>query len=66
VSGIRSHFGLVTGPSFPQALFHFYPCISFRQEQLWVKVLTVGLQSIPTWCPNFLLEVDSTSSLSPL
>ena len=26
------------------ALLHFHPCSSFRQEQLWVRVLTVGWQ----------------------
>jgi hypothetical protein len=27
-----SHCGPVSGPSFPQAPLHFYPCSSFRQE----------------------------------
>jgi hypothetical protein len=66
VSGLRtspwagSHFGPVAGPSFPQAPLHFRrPCNSFRQEQLWVCDET-------DWCPIFLLEVGSISSLSPL
>jgi hypothetical protein len=33
-----SHFGPVVGISFPQGPLHFHPCISFRQEQLWVRV----------------------------
>jgi hypothetical protein len=41
-----SHFGPVAGPSFPQASLHFHPCNSFRQEQLWVRVVTVG------WFPS--------------
>jgi hypothetical protein len=44
-----SHFGPVTGPSFPQAPLHFHPCSSFRQEQLWVRVLTVGWQTPPSF-----------------
>jgi hypothetical protein len=39
-----AHFGSVTGPSFPQDPLHFCPCNSFRQEQLWVKVVTVRWQ----------------------
>ena len=46
---------------------HFHPCNSFRQEQLWVRDVTVGWQPhSSTWCPVFLLGVYSTSSLSPL
>ena len=52
----------VTGLSFPQAPPHFHPCSSFRQKQIWVRVVTVGCPS-PIWCPVFLLEVDSISSL---
>jgi hypothetical protein len=37
-----SPFGPVAGPSFPQDPLHFHPCNSFRQEQLWVRVVTVG------------------------
>jgi hypothetical protein len=60
-----SKFGPVHGPSFPQALLHFHPYISFRQEQLWVRVLTVRGQS-HTWCSIFLLKVGFTCSHSPL
>jgi hypothetical protein len=35
-------------PFFPQALLHFHPCSSFRQKQLWVRVLTVGWQPHPS------------------
>jgi hypothetical protein len=42
VSWDQSQFGPVTGTSFPQASLHFHPCSSFKQEQLWVRVLTVG------------------------
>jgi hypothetical protein len=38
----RSYFGPVAGPSFPQDPLHFHPCNSFRLEQLWVRVITVG------------------------
>jgi hypothetical protein len=40
--GTGSHFGLVAGSSFPQAPLHFHPCDSFRQEELWVRNVTVG------------------------
>jgi hypothetical protein len=42
-----SHFGPVAGPSFPQAPLHFHPCNSFGQEQLWVRVLTMGWPPLP-------------------
>jgi hypothetical protein len=56
------------GPSFPHAPLHFYPCNSFKQEQLWVRDVTVGWQPPPSFdgCPVFLLEMDSISSLSLL
>jgi hypothetical protein len=41
---VGSHFGPVAGPSFPQAPFNFHTCCSFRQEQLWIRILTVGWQ----------------------
>ena len=44
----RSHIGPVVGPSFPQAPLHFHPCNSFRQEQLWVRDVTVGWQPHPS------------------
>jgi hypothetical protein len=59
-----SYFGPVTGPSFPQAPVHFHPYYSFRQEQLWVRDVTMGWQPHPSLV--FLLEVDSISSLSLL
>ena len=33
---------LVTGCPFFQSLLHFCPCISFRQEQFWVKIFEDG------------------------
>jgi hypothetical protein len=59
-----SHFWPLGGPSFPQAPLHFHPCNFFRQEQLWVRVVTVGWQPLPLL--PFLLEVDSIGSLSLL
>jgi hypothetical protein len=61
-----SQFGPVTGPHFPQTLLYFYSCSSFRHEQFWVRVFdcemaTPSLQLMPYL---FLLEVDSTSSIS--
>ena len=61
-----SHFGPVSGPSFPQALLHFHSCSSFRQEQLWVRVYSGMVTPYLIWCPVFLLEVGSISSLSLL
>jgi hypothetical protein len=49
-----SRFGPVFGPSVPQDSLHFYPCSSFRQEQLWVRVLTIG------WQPPSSFEVLSS------
>jgi hypothetical protein len=46
-----SHFGPIAEPSFPQVPLHFHPCSSFRQEQLWVRVLTVGWQHLPHLMP---------------
>jgi hypothetical protein len=46
--GAGSHFGTVTGPSFPQAPLHFHPCNSFRQEHLWVRDVTVEWQPNPS------------------
>jgi hypothetical protein len=43
-----SHFGPVAGPSFSQAPFHFHLCNSFRQEQLWVRYVTVRQQHHPS------------------
>jgi hypothetical protein len=39
-----SHFGPVAGSSFPQAPLNFHLCNSFRQEQLWVRDVTVEWQ----------------------
>ena len=36
----------VTGQPFLQSLLHFCPCISFRQEQFWVKIFEDGLMSL--------------------
>jgi len=44
----ESHFGPVTGPSFPQAPLHFHPCNSFRWKQLWVRGVTVEWQPHPS------------------
>jgi hypothetical protein len=55
VSGLRnsswaaSQFESTTGPSFSQAPLHFHPCSSFRQEQLWVRILTEGWQTPPSF-----------------
>jgi hypothetical protein len=59
-----SHFGPVAGPSFPQALLHFHPCSTFRQGQLWVRVLTVGWQPHLSFdalslCCRWALQVPS-------
>jgi hypothetical protein len=59
-----SHYGPVAGPSFPQASLHFYLCSSFRQEQLWARVLTVGWQPHPSldalsFCWRWALQVAS-------
>jgi hypothetical protein len=43
-----SHFGPVAGPSFPQVPLYFYPCNSSRQEELWVRDVTVGWQPHPS------------------
>jgi hypothetical protein len=43
------HFGPVSGPSFLKAPLHFHPCSSFTQEQIWVRVLTVGWQPPPSF-----------------
>jgi hypothetical protein len=32
----------------PQVPLHFYPCNSFRQEQLWVRGVIVGWQPHPS------------------
>jgi hypothetical protein len=57
----------VTGLSSLQAPLHLCPYSSFRQEQLWVRALNLAWQPHPsTWCLVFPLEMDSTSTLSPL
>jgi hypothetical protein len=43
-----SHFGPVTKPTFPRALFNFHLFTSFRQEQLRARVLPVGWQHHPS------------------
>ena len=60
-------FGLVTGPPFPQSVLHFCSFISFRQGEFWDRVFDCGME-MPFFhlMPCILLEVDSTSSLSPL
>ena len=40
-----SKVGPATGWPFLQSLLHFCPCISFRQEQFWVKNFKDGLVS---------------------
>jgi hypothetical protein len=60
-----SHFGPVTGPSFPQAPLHFHPCNSFRHEFFQRCDCGMAIPSL-TWCPVFLLEVGSISSFSLL
>jgi hypothetical protein len=45
----------------------FCPCISFRQEQFWVKISEMGRYPHPsTSCCVYLLEVVSIGSISPL
>jgi hypothetical protein len=39
---------------FSSASPHFHPCCSFKQEQLWVRVLTVG------WQPHSSLDALSS------
>jgi hypothetical protein len=46
---VGSCLGPVPGSSFPQALLHFHSCNSFRQEQLWVRVVTVGCSHSPSF-----------------
>lgn len=61
-----SNLGQSLGPPFSQSLL-FCPCSSYRQEEFWVRVFNSGIEPHPsTWCPVFLLEVDSTSYLFPL
>ena len=63
----RSQVGSVTGWPFLQSLLHFCPCISFRQEQLWVKNYEMGgWPHISNGSHVYLLEVVSSISLSPL
>ena len=70
-----SYFGPVIGPSFPQALLHFHHCNSFRQEQLWVRILTVGWQPHPSlnalflcwrWAPKVLSHYCRAFNLGSL
>ena len=42
-----SHVWTVSGQPFPQSLPCFYPWISLRQEQFWVKSFVGGLLSTP-------------------
>jgi hypothetical protein len=44
-----SHFVPVAGSSFPQAPLCFHPCNFFRQEQLWVRDVTVGWHPHPSF-----------------
>jgi hypothetical protein len=60
----ESHFGPDTGPPFSQAPLHFHPCSCFRQEQYWVRVVTVGWQPDPSLdalssCWRWALQVSS-------
>jgi hypothetical protein len=55
---------LCSGPSFPQVPLYFHPCSSFRQEQLWARVLTLGWQPPPSldalsFCWRWALHVPS-------
>ena len=64
-----SHFGPVDGPSCHQAPLHFHPCSSFKQEQLWVRVVTVGWQShssldVLSPCWRYTLYVPSSYCLA--
>jgi hypothetical protein len=62
-----SHFEPVTGPPFPQLFSSFVLAVLSDRNNSGSELLTVGWQPHPsTWCPVFLLEVDSTSSLPPL
>jgi hypothetical protein len=49
-----SHFRHITRPSFPQVSLYFDPCNSFKQEQLWVRVVAMG------WPPS--TSFDALSS----
>ena len=61
MSGLRAypwathHFGPIPRRSLPQVPLHFHPCLSFRQEQLWVRVVTLG-------CPSPSSSFDALSS----
>ena len=59
-----SQFGPITGPPFPQALLQVWLCSYFKEEQFWVRLFDCGMATYSSfWCPVFILEVDSTSSL---
>jgi hypothetical protein len=57
--------GTVSGWPFPQPRLHFYPCISFRQEQFLVKNFEMGDWPHPSTVGHvYLLEVVSSRSIS--
>jgi hypothetical protein len=62
-----SQVEVISGWPFLESLLHFCPCISFRQEQFWVKFFEVGEWPHPsTGGHAYLLEVVSSGSISPL
>jgi hypothetical protein len=59
--------GAVSGWSFLQSCFTFCPCISFRQEQFWVKIVEMGGWPHPSkgGCA-YPLDIISTGSITRL
>jgi len=55
------NFGQTLYFIFISLFFIFVPAVLYKQEQFWVRVFDPS-----TWCPAFLLEVNSTIFLSPL
>ena len=49
----KTHIGPVADPSFHQAPLHFHPGNSFKHEQLWVRIVTVGWQPHPSLDVHF-------------
>ena len=76
-SAIVSGFGIyrwegslgraVSGRPLLQSLFHFCPCLSFRQEQFWINIFEMCEWPHPsTWGSAYLLKMFSTGSISSL
>jgi hypothetical protein len=62
-----SHLGLSLNLLFLRLFSIFVPTVFSDRNNYESEFLTVGWQPHPsTWCPAFLLEVGSISSLFPL